>query len=127
VESNVTEPHATDDLRYLDAHNVRYPEGTLADLNLCTANDEKVGAIGGVLIDPAHRRVRYYVIESPGWFRVRRYLVSADATAVIEPAERVLRVEAPASDLTGREFDPATTPHFSDDDLLTSMFASHAA
>lgn len=124
----VAEPHAaTDELRYLEAHNVRYPQGTLADLDLCTTDDEKLGVIGGVLIDPTHRRVRYYVVESPGWFRVRRYLLPADAPAVVELDERVLRVEAPAADLAPSEFDPASTPRFSDDDLLNAMFPPHAA
>ena len=128
AESMATEPNAaTGDLRYLEAHNVRYPQGTLADLDLCTTADEKLGVIEGVLIDPAHRRVRYYVIESPGWFRVRHYLLPADAPAVVESDERVLRVEAPAADLTRREYDPASTPRFSDADLLTAMFPPHAA
>lgn len=118
---------AAEELRYLDAQHVQYPQGTLADLNLYTADDEKLGAIGGVLIDPAHRRVRYYVVESPGWFKVRRYLFSADALAVVQPDEGVLRVDMPAADLTPREFDPATARRFSDDDLLASMFAPQAA
>jgi hypothetical protein len=122
------EPHATtDELRYLDAENVRYPQGTLAGLDVCTSDDEKLGVIGGVLIDPAHRRLRYYVVESSGWFRVRRYLLSADAPAIVQPEERVLRVEAPAADLESREFDPATARRFSDEDLLASLFSPHAA
>lgn len=117
----------TDELRYLDAENVRYPQGTLAGLDVCTSDDEKLGVIGGVLIDPAHRRLRYYVVESTGWFRVRRYLLSADAPAIVQPDERVLRVDAPAADLDSREFDPATARRFSDEDLLASMFPPHAA
>jgi hypothetical protein len=118
---------ADQDLRYLDAHCVKYPLGTLAELDVCTKDDEKLGTIEGILIDPASRRVRYYVLGSQGWFRARRYLLAADAPAVVEPAEKLLRVEASAAALDRREFDLASAPRFSDDDLLAAMFSPTAA
>lgn len=123
----VEQDNPAGDLRYLDAQRVRCPLGTLADLALRSEDDEKLGAIEGVLIDPAQRRVLYYVVESPGWFRARRYLLPADAPARVHSQDRVLRFGAPAAALERREFDPESTPEFSDDDLLTAMFPPHAA
>jgi uncharacterized protein YrrD len=67
-------------------------------LTLCTQNDEKLGALGGVLVDPGSRRVRYFVVER-GTLRQRRYLLAADNPAVLEVVDRKLRVDAQPEDL----------------------------
>jgi PRC-barrel domain protein len=115
---------SADQLRYLEAHHVQYPQGTLADLNLRTEDDEQIGSIDGVLIDPAHRRVRYFVISGSGWFPSRRFLLDAESPAVVEPEERLLRVQARADDIERRRFDARGVAHFSDADVVTAMFAA---
>jgi hypothetical protein len=89
---------------------------------MCTADDEQLGSFDGVLIDPASRRVRYFVVERTSPLRRRRYLVPADTLATLD--ERTLRVQAHADDL--ERFDARTVPAFSDEDLVTAIFAPSA-
>jgi hypothetical protein len=90
---------------------------------MCTADDEQLGSFDGLLVDPASRRVRYFVVERASALRRRRYLVPADTLATLD--ERTLRVQAHADDL--ERFDARTVPAFSDEDLITAMFAPSAA
>ena len=55
-----SERHTIDDdsgLCYLEAGNVKLPAGKLADLQLCSRDDQTLGAVEGVLIEPSARRV----------------------------------------------------------------------
>src|SRR5262249_60950838 len=92
-------------------------------LNLCSLDNEKLGTLDGVLIDPSQRRVRYFVVESRGWLGRKRYLLSADEPAHLEPEDHILRLESAADDVARRSFDPSSVPEFSDEDLLTAIFA----
>jgi hypothetical protein len=114
-------------LRYLDAWNVRCPAGTLADLSVRTRDDEQLGAIDGVLVDPVQRRLRYFVVESPARLLRRRYLLCADAPARFECEGRLLRVEENSGDLQRERFDEDAVRRFSDDDMITAMFSNPAA
>jgi hypothetical protein len=114
------------DLRYMAASDVEHPSGTLAGLTICTQDDEKLGAIGGVLLEPASRRVRYFVVEEPAALRSRRrYLLAADTPAVLDTSDCKLRVDASAGDL--ERFDSRSVRTASDEDLVTAMFATPAA
>jgi hypothetical protein len=113
----------TSDLRYLDAGNVEHLSGTMQGVQMCTTNDEQLGSFAGVLVEPASRRVRYFVVERPSVLRRRRYLLTADTLATLD--ERTLRVQAHADDL--ERFDSRTMQSFSDEDLITTMFAPSAA
>ena len=84
-------------LRYLDGTAIECPAGKLEGLSLVSKDDEALGLINGVLIDPQTRQVRYYVVELP-----------------FESIER-------------QRFDARAVPRFSDDDLLTAMFSSRVA
>jgi hypothetical protein len=116
-----------ENLRYLEALHVRCPAGTLADLSVCTRDDESLGDIDGVLVDPIERRLRYFVVHSPSRLIRRRYLVAADAPACFENGGRRLRVEANADDLEVERFDERAVRHFSDEDVLAAMFSTTAA
>jgi hypothetical protein len=97
----VTKPHAAvthPELLYLDATRVEHPLGSMAGMTMCTQNDERLGSLGGVLVDPCSRRVRYFVVEQGG-LRQRRYLLAADTPAVLEVVDRKVRVEAQPEDL----------------------------
>jgi hypothetical protein len=112
-------------LRFLDASRVASPAGTLADLELCSRDNRPVGRLEGVLIDPSARRVRYFVVKSPG--RQRRYLLTADTPLHVELAPRRGRVESAHADLKLEPFDPDSVLPFSADDAVTAMFAEPAA
>lgn len=112
-------------LRYMAAADVAHPTGTLAGLTICTQDDEKLGAIGGVLLEPASRRVRYFVVEDPAMLSRRRYLLAADTPAVLDTTDSKLRVDANAGDL--ERFDSRSFRTVSDEDLVTAMFATPTA
>jgi PRC-barrel domain len=114
-------------LRYLEADHVESPIGSLGHLELCTMDDEKLGVLDGVLIDPAARRLRYFVVKSSGWFSRGRYILSADDVARVEADQHILRIDAPAAALPRESFDPGTVREFSDEDVITALFPSNAA
>jgi PRC-barrel domain protein len=113
-----------DTLCYLSARDVEIPAGTLAGINLCSLDDEKLGTVEGVLIDPAMRRVRYFVVESRGWLGSKRYLLSADEPAHLESDDHILRLESDANDVARRVFDPDSVRVFSDEDLMVALFST---
>lgn len=114
----------TDSLRYLEANAVECPAGNLEGLSLFSQDDESMGVINGVLIDPLSRQLRYFVVEAARMFNRRRYLVSADTPAVMLPEDHALRVEMPSESFEHQRFDSRSVPRFSDDDLLNAMFAT---
>jgi hypothetical protein len=129
-----TEPHTSDDqlddqldLCYLEAQNVELPAGRLAGLQLCSGDDQRLGAVDGVLIEPSARRVRYFVVKSSGWLRKGRYLLPLESSAHVESTQNVLRIEARAADLARTTFDADAVRPFSDEDMVTAMFANTAA
>src|SRR3954469_3720529 len=82
----------SDDLRYLDADHVQHPSGTFAGVTVCSQDDEKLGAISGVLVEPPSRRVRYFVVEPMVGLLPRRYILAADTPAVLEADNQTLRI-----------------------------------
>ncbi len=121
MASELNQPDA---LRYLDANHVKHPSGTFADLTLYGGDDHKLGAISGVLVEPASRRVRYFVIERRIALLLRRFTLRADTTAVLEADDHKLRVPATEKDL--ERFD-TEVERFSEEDAITAMFAQPAA
>jgi hypothetical protein len=115
----------TDTLRYLDADQVEHPSGTFAGHMLCSQDDEKLGSITGMLVEPATRRVRYFVIARNGMMKQRRYLLPADSLPVLRAGDRKLCVLAKADDL--ERFDARQVERFSDEDAITAIFARPAA
>lgn len=115
----------TDTLRYLDADHVEHPSGTFAGHMLCSQDDEKLGSITGMLVEPATRRVRYFVIARNSMLKQRRYLLPADSLPVLRAGDRKLCVLARADDL--ERFDSRQVERFSDEDAITAIFACAAA
>jgi len=114
-------------LCYLEADNVELPAGTLAGLQLCSRDDQSLGALDGVLIEPATRRVRYFVVKRDGWLRRGRYLLPLEMPARVDREHNVLHLEAAAGDLRREDFDAGSIRAFSDEDVVTVMFATTAA
>ena len=113
-----------DNLCYLPACDVELPEGRLDGIDLCSLDDRKLGTVEGVLIDPAERRLRYFVVQSGNWMSRKRYLLSADEATHLESEEGVLRVDVEAHDPWRQAFDAASVRSFSDDDVLTAIFST---
>jgi hypothetical protein len=115
-------------LRYLSASKVASPAGVLSGLDLRTAEDSKLGTVDGVLIDPTARCVRYYAVAASRWFGRRRYLVPADQLPQLEQDRGTLRVQLSPQELEQcQQLDPGRVREFSDDDLVTAMFAAGVA
>jgi hypothetical protein len=114
-----------DSLRYLDADHVQHPLGTLAGWTVYSQADDKLGVISGVLLEPASRRIRYYVVERRVALLPRRYLLAADTPAVLEADDHKLRILISVDDL--ERFDARQVEPFSDEDAITAMFAQPAA
>jgi hypothetical protein len=111
-------------LCYLDASRVESPAGGLEGVTVETQEAETLGKLDGVLIDPSERRLRYLVVEVPGRFRRRRFLISADHPVWVEQQRNTLMVDAEGEDLSNSdEFDLKTVRQFSADDAVTAMFA----
>lgn len=113
------------DLRYLDAASVLHPDGTLQGIRVFTEADQPIGSVEGVLIEPAHRRVRYYVVVRSTILRNRLYMVPADRVAILNSDGKTLRIDA--EDELIERFEPSSVPPFSDEDLLQAIFPSNAA
>src|SRR5262245_65712144 len=79
-------------LRHLAAAKVETPIGTLNDVVVVSKGDVPIGKLEGIIVDPAERHVRYYVVESRDWFKPHRYLVP-DAPHHIDWNRRALQVE----------------------------------
>ena len=115
------------DLCYLDASKVTSPVGVLSEMDLLTADGRPFGNIEGIVIEAAARRVRYFDVQSSGWFRHRRYLLDVDQLVQVEADRKALRLRG---DLEGHKvegLDAASLREFSDDDLLAILFRSRTA
>jgi len=107
-------------LRYLDAASVLHPDGTLEGLRVCTPANDQIGSVDGILIEPAGRRVKYYVIVRSTLLRNRRYIVPADRVAILNADGRTLRIDV--DDELIQRFEPSSVLPFSDDDLIQTLF-----
>ncbi len=115
-------------LCYLDASRVMGPAGLLASVDVRTRHDQPLGSIGGVLIDPAEHKLRYFVIESPGLASQRRYLLPIEAAATMAPEGTSLRLDMEKDDFTAlEEFDDATVREFTEEDAIAPTFARYLA
>ena len=123
--ANVSGGHPDENacLRYLDASRVDSPLGYLGSLDVRGADDQQLGRVAGVLIDPSQRRLRFYVVVSEP-SSGRTYLLPTDNPACMDAERHLLRFDMDAADLAlYPEFTRAGTPDMSDDDLLAALFA----
>ena len=108
-------------LRHLNAAKVETPLGSLDHIPVLSPTTGSLGELEGIIIDPNERHVRYYVVESRRWLKTHRYLLP-DAQMRLDPGEDedLERDDLPNLPvLHDEEFPP-----FSDDDFMTTMFAS---
>jgi hypothetical protein len=110
-------------LRHLDAAKVETPVGSLDHIPVLSPTTGSLGELEGIIIDPNDRHVRYYVVESRRWLKTHRYLLP-DVPMRLDPDCKALHVDVERDDLsTFAELDDEEFPPFSDDDLITTMFA----
>src|SRR6185436_14342555 len=114
---------ADSNLRYLDANHVEAPLAEFGAADILDYQGEKIGSIDGVLVDPGQRKAVYLVIRR-GRVKARRELLPI-ADLRVEPSGRALRLQSETAPL--EKFDARRYPAFSDDDLITAMFANRAA
>lgn len=110
-------------LRHLESAKVGTPMGNLDHIPVLSPTLGSLGQLEGVIIDPSERHVRYYVVESPGWLKSHRYLVS-DTPFRLDPDRKALHVDLEADDLSQLpELNDDEFPAFTDDDFVTALFA----
>jgi hypothetical protein len=115
-------------LRYLEAGRLQTPVGDLDHVELLGSNDQALGNLDGVLIDPVERRLRFYVVAGTGRYRLRRYLLPSDCAAQMDHDGRSLRIDLDATGLARcEEFETSSVPRYSDEDLIGSMFQRRSA
>lgn len=111
-------------LRYISASRVRTPVGMVLDqVDVRDSADASVGKLEGIVVDPAERQVRYFVLKSDRPYQPRHYLLPL-VPATIDAEHNALHVDAHPDDLDELIDGPTQAfPIFSDDDLLTALFA----
>jgi len=115
-------------LCYLDASRVLGPTGLLAALDVRTMHDQPVGSVDGVVIDPAERRLRFFVVEPSGSVNHRRILLPVEAAASVAPEGRTLRIELESGEIAGlHEFDMADFREFTAEDAIAPTLARYIA
>ena len=96
-------------------------------MSLISPSDKTVGILDGVIIDPVEQQVCYFVVKSRRWWTTRRYLLPL-TPAQIDAERPGLHVDLEPDDLQQLpKLHAGRFPLFSDKDLISTMFASHAA
>ena len=110
-------------LRYISAEKVKTPVGEFLDqIDVLDNEDSSVGKLEGIVVDPAERQVRYFVVKSE---RPHRHFLLPLVPATIDAEHKAMHVDARQDDLDELDDGPADAfPAFSDDDLLTALFSS---
>lgn len=108
------------DLRFLGAAQVEGPAGTFANFELCSRDNETVGTLDGVLIDPPARRIRYFVLKLAG--RPIHCLLPSEMPVQIEADRRVGWIDSSLADLELEPYDKNDVLPFTDEDALMAMF-----
>jgi PRC-barrel domain len=109
------------ELSYLDASKVSSPAGVLSEVDVLSAEGQRLGSIDGVVIDAIGRHVRYLSVRASGWFGRRRYLVPTDHPGQVEGERKALRLSGDLKNEAVHGVDAAALPKVSEDDLL-AMF-----
>jgi len=110
-------------LRYIDGSKVTTPAGLLDQFDVLDNDESNVGRVEGIVVDPAERQVRYFVVKSHRALRARHYLMPL-APATIDAEHKALHVDVEPDDLDELVDGPAKAfPPFSDDDLIAALFS----
>ena len=109
----------TDRLCYLEASQVLGPAGRMAALDVRTRENEPLGSLAGVLVDPLARKLRFFVVVSSGPHAGRRYLLPADVAPTVDAESHALRLELTPEELSRLpEFDTSRVRAFTEEDAI---------
>ena len=111
--------NGSSNLHYLGANRVE----NMAGVEVCTGQNEKLGAIDGFLIDRGTKRLCYFVVEPEA--ANERCLIPADRPAVLDIGERKLRVDAAPDEVEHVTAEPGH--EVSDEDLIEATYRHSAA
>ena len=115
-------------LCYLDASRVVGPTGLLAALDVRSSHNQSVGILDGVVIDPAERKLRFFVVEPSGSVNNRRVLLPVEAAASVAPGGGTLRIEVESGDIGALdEFDMADFREFTEEDAIAPTLTRYLA
>ena len=118
---------ANSTLRYVAAEHIDTPTGPLDGAVVVSPNDETIGTLDGMVIDPIERHVRYFVVRSRKWLTSHLHLAPA-TPARLDSGRKALHVDIGPEDLRQlREIRSDTFQRYSPDDLIAGMFRAHAA
>jgi hypothetical protein len=118
-------PVTSDSLRYLGADAVLVSAQPAEGIEVRTADRRMLGYVQGILVEPASRRARYYVVDNRSLLRRRRYLVPADRLATLDSRARTIFIDVSKGDVIAG-FDESRVTRFSDDDLIATLFSPAA-
>src|SRR5438132_14151838 len=72
-------------LRYADVGDLGDTSVKFASMKVENAQGEKLGTVGGFVIDVDTARPYYVVVDSGGWFKTKHYLVPVGHARLDEP------------------------------------------
>ena len=109
------------DLRYLEPERAAIGGERCEGMTVRVSTGRPLGRLQGFVVDPAARRLRYFVVKTPGMLGTTKLLPIAAARVDVD--ERAIEVDE--YEFRGSQpFSRAMYPAFSDDDLLTAVFAA---
>lgn len=107
------------DLRYLEPERAAIRGEGCEGMTIRASGGQDLGRLQGFVVDPAARRLRYFVVKTSGMLGRTKLLPIAAAR--VDVNDHVIEVDE--YEFRGsRPFSPTMYPTFSDDDLLTALF-----
>lgn len=118
---SASDPH----LRYLPATMVQGPCGMMAGALVRDRSVRPLGTLEGLVVDPPTRSVRYIVVKPIDYDNRRRHVLPWNSGSLrIDSDGHGLWLDVPSDPRSRCErFDTASVQPFSDDDLITMIFA----
>ena len=115
---------SNDTLRFVEAEKLETPAGRLNDFVLVSPTDVTLGTLDGALVNPHDRQIRYYVVNTGGWFHGRRCLLPM-TPARLETARHALQVDCEPEDLDQlARTDLHQFASFCDTDIVDTVFGA---
>jgi hypothetical protein len=111
-----------DALRYIPAKSVRLGRTPIPRLAVRNDSQQELGKLDGFVVEPGSRKLRYAVVQPKGLFEKPR-LVTLDGARLDSTNDGSLLIEEEAIK-SCEPFDAGRYPRFSDEDLLTAVFAA---
>ena len=111
-------------LRYLPADRVKCGPQDRAGVMVRSRSDAVLGSLDGLILEPATRKLHYFVVRARTLSAEERYLLPfASAGAQLDVTRRTMRVELQGNSVEFCDrFDTASFAAFCDDDVIAALF-----